>query len=104
MEAPAVLKTRYEFEAATNFIKRRMPLTYKVIIDKVNELGMDACCMVLQGLRGIPNAFYAIEGGNIVGTEYTHEGVMLDLSQMRGTYGHVDVVLLKTDLILHGAH
>lgn len=87
------LKTPAEVEAVIATIKGHMPETYKAIKVKAEQIGKGAFGLVREGLRGVPNRFYAFEGGRVVGTPFTHTEISRDVAQMMCTFGvsHVTV-------------
>jgi hypothetical protein len=53
-------------------IKAHMPAVYAAIKAKADELGRPAFALVRRGLAGLPNQFYAFEGGHVVGTPFVN--------------------------------
>lgn len=51
-------------------IKTAMPQTYESIQRKAAQLGNGVYSMVRRGVMGRPNCFWAMEGGQVVGTPF----------------------------------
>jgi hypothetical protein len=59
------------------WMREAMPKVARMLDEHRERLGSEhvqAC--VKAGMRGEPNAFYAIEGGHVVGTPFTAVGLM----------------------------
>ena len=56
-------------------IKRAMPETYKTIQTRAVQQP-DTFRLVRQGLRGVPNSFYAVERGHVVGAPFAVTGAV----------------------------
>ena len=87
-------------EAKLAMIKNQMPLTYQAIKTKAEQIGNDAYVWVRQGLRGMPDRFFAIEAGQVVGTPFVRGDVMVELERWLLLYGRVDVCFFATEGVL----
>jgi hypothetical protein len=91
-------------------IKTHMPETYKAIGARAATVDSKAYAIVKQSLRGVPNLFYAIEAGHVVGTPfdlgYSGKSVQDQVAAMMVNFGCAHVCIWGCDKqgVQHGAN
>jgi hypothetical protein len=81
------IDTKENIELQIAEIKSRMPETYKAILAKAAEIGKPAFALVRRGLRGEPNAFYAMENGHVKGTPFNQGDIMPEVAKYMVQFG-----------------
>lgn len=76
-----------QVEAQLKLIKAQMPETYKAISEKAALIGNEAFRFVRRGVGGLPNNFYAMERGHVVGTPFDLPGVAEGLARVIVEFG-----------------
>lgn len=97
------MATKLQIERGLTLIKSRMPSTYKTIQDRVKVAGNVVYALVRSGLGGKPNAFWAIEGGYIVGTPFAQTNIERDVAYSMVAFG-VDQVCIFGAAAVGGEH
>lgn len=64
-----------------------MPRVYAAIKAKADEIGTEAYACVRQGLRGVPDRFYAMENGHVVGTPFAPGPVPDEVARLMVQFG-----------------
>jgi hypothetical protein len=91
-------------------IKARMPKTYASIQAKAETIGNDAFGHVRAGLRGVPDRFWAMEAGYVVGTPFRIAGIQDTVANSMVQFGCTHAVIwrepasVQTSGVNHGTH
>lgn len=76
-----------DVQARLDAIRQHMPNTYRAIQQKAAEVGPAAYRFVRNGVAGVPNRFYAIEGGRVAGTPFDLANVPDELARLALQFG-----------------
>ena len=91
------IDTKENIEIQIAEIKARMPETYKAILAKAAEIGKPAFALVRRGLRGEPNAFYAMENGHVKGAPFNQGDIMAEIALHMVRYGCTFFVVWQSE-------
>lgn len=73
--------------ASLETIKSHMPQTYAEIQAQARAHGNVVFGDVRAGLRGVPDRFYAIEAGRVMGTPFSRQDVTAELALLMVQFG-----------------
>lgn len=76
-----------DVQARLGEIKAHMPETYREIVKRASVEGSDTYRLVRQGIKGVPNSFYAIERGWVQGTPFDLPEVSAELARVIVQFG-----------------
>ena len=95
-----------DIERGLELIKGRMPSTYAEIKARAGVAGPVAYALVRRGLGGQPNAFWAMEGGYVVGTPFAGQAIERDVAIGMVVFGvdHACIFGLATQGDANGTH
>lgn len=77
-------------------IKMQMPETYKRIQAEADARGREAYKLVRDGLRGLPNRFYACERGYVMGTPFNVGGITEAIAKTMVEFGATFICVFPT--------